>query len=118
MARDCLHTAMWFPLRANVVAFRSLKQALFKVLAASAEPRRQKKTKIAQGSASQHSTAPRQNRHFHPILACLRLPSPWRAESFHDSPPSTILRMYRYTPSLAPTPTDRRFRNDNRLIDA
>jgi hypothetical protein len=86
VARDCLHTAMWFPLRANVVVFRSLKQALFKAVAASAEPRRQKKTKIAQGPASQHSTAPRQNRHFHPILTGLRLPSPWRAqpEGFHD----------------------------------
>jgi hypothetical protein len=41
-----------------------LKQALFKAVAASAEPRRQNKTKIAQGPASQHSTAPRQNRHF------------------------------------------------------
>jgi hypothetical protein len=56
---------MWFPLRANVVVFRSLKQALFEAVAASAEPRRQKKTKIAQGPASQHSTALRQNRRFH-----------------------------------------------------
>jgi hypothetical protein len=55
VARDCLHTTMWFPLGGNVVVFRSLKQASFKAVAASAEPRQQKKTKIAQGPASQRN---------------------------------------------------------------
>jgi hypothetical protein len=62
---------MWFPLEANAVAFRSLKQALFKEVAASAEPRRRNKTRSAQGRASQLSLPLRQNGHLQPMLAGL-----------------------------------------------
>lgn len=60
MACDCLHTT-WFPRGATEVVFRSLKQASFKVVAASVEPRHQNRTKNAQGPASQLQTALQQN---------------------------------------------------------
>ena len=55
--RWCLPFMVVFAL-ANVVVFQSLKRALFKAVAASAEPRQKNKMKSAQGPASGRCSVP------------------------------------------------------------